>query len=218
MKNIIIFGTGGFSRVTFNLIQQINQCTPDSFSVVGFLNENCEEDANDSMGTSEAIPTHASLARFDIAALKPEVVVAVGNPETRLYLKQKINRAGLQLATLVHPTSVHADDVKLGQGVICLAYSILEPGVVVHDNVLINKLVSVGHDSIIGSSSVIHSNTSVAGDCSIGQASLLGQCVSMRQGVSVGSYTMVGMGAAVVKDVGDRKMATGVPSVAVDRR
>jgi acetyltransferase-like isoleucine patch superfamily enzyme len=52
----------------------------------------------------------------------------------------------------------------------------------------------------------------------LGSCSFVGIGAAVNQGISVGDHTVVGAGAVVIRDLGDRLVAVGVPAKEIRSR
>jgi UDP-N-acetylglucosamine acyltransferase len=84
---------------------------------------------------------------------------------------------------------------------------------VVGDNCFIMSRAYIAHDCVIDNSVTISANVSLAGHCHIQTKSTLGLASTFHQFSVVGSGAMVGMSAAVTRNVPPYAMFYGVPGV-----
>lgn len=79
-------------------------------------------------------------------------------------------------------------------------------------NCKIDNLIHIAHGAIIGENSLIIANSMIAGSAVIGNNTWIAPSTSVINGGKVGSNSMTGMGAVVVKEVGDNELAVGIPA------
>lgn len=109
-------------------------------------------------------------------------LVGVSTPPVRRLLVDRAVRAGLEPATLVHPTVVVGRDVEIAPG--CLVW----PGVIITTNVRVgahchvNNGVTIGHDSGVGALSTLNPQAAISGDVTIGEGVLVGSTACVLQG------------------------------------
>ncbi|MER1967989.1 acetyltransferase [Castellaniella sp. GW247-6E4] len=144
--------------------------------------------------------------RFDGAA------VAIGNNAIRMKVIWQLQAAGIELATLVHPSAMISDSARLGAGAVAMAGAVVNADAVVGAGVILNTLCSVDHDCVLGDGVHISPGAHLAGDVRVGEQSWVGIGVSIRQGVTVGRLVTIGAGAAVVCDIADNLTVAGVPA------
>lgn len=183
---LVIMGTGGFAKELFSWLPKI-------YSEVTFFDENR---ASNFLGHS----VNNSLEYFHGS----KFVVAVGDPKARKKLWDMAIKNGL-----VPCQPIIAQNVTIGLGNRIKNGAILCPGVIVTaecdigENVLLNLNATIGHDSIVEPHVVASPGTNVSGNCLIKEGAYLGTNCAIREGKTIGKGSVVGMGAAIVKDVPD---------------
>lgn len=75
---------------------------------------------------------------------------SVSQPYLREQIFKKFKNLGYKFVNVIHPSSIIAADVKLGEGTQMMAGTIIQSGSVIGDNVIINMRASVDHDCRIG--------------------------------------------------------------------
>lgn len=83
---------------------------------------------------------------------------------------------------------------------------------VIEDYAKIDNLCHIAHNAHIGKNAVVVACAEVSGSCSIGEETWVGPNACIRDQRSVGSNTMVGMGAVVVKHIGNNEVWAGNPA------
>ena len=117
MKELVIFGCGGFGREVADVVDAINAVNP-IWQIVGF--------ADDGPSPQDLERLHRTgrrhLSDEDLAGLGPSVnyVIAVGDGQVRRRLSARLDGMGWSAAVLVHPSATIGAEVTLGPGtVIC---------------------------------------------------------------------------------------------------
>jgi len=150
------------------------------------------------------------LARAD--PMVEGVVLAVGNPQIRSRMAVRFSAAGFRFPTLVHPTAVIGPRVLVGEGSVLMAQAVLETDVTVGPHVLINVGASVAHNGEIGACSSLGPGVRLGGWVRVGDRCDLGVACCVRPRTTLGPDTVVGAGAAVVKDHLGGMVLVGVPA------
>lgn len=118
----------------------------------------------------------------------------------------------IEFEPLIHPTAYLGSNVRYGEGVIIGPGTVIAPNCMINGFGLLNRAVSIGHDSEIGEYSTISPGVSIAGMVKIGRRSTVGIGATVIDGITIGSNSIVGAGAVVVKDVPDNVVVVGVPA------
>lgn len=119
---------------------------------------------------------------------------------------------GRRMATLIDPSAVVDETVVVGEG------TVIMPGVVVNvdthigRNCILNTSCSVDHDGWLEDHVHVCPGVHLAGTVRVGEGAMLGTGVSVIPGIQIGAYTVVGAGAAVVRNLPAGVTAVGVPA------
>lgn len=142
-----------------------------------------------------------------------DVVVALGNSDTRLALCGQILGNRMRLVSVVHPQAVVAQEsVNLGAGSVVFAGAIINPGVESGLACIFNSGSVVDHHCQLGEGVHICPGTTLAGRVTVGDHSWIGVGATVRDGVSIGAHALIGAGAVVVDNIQDNVTATGCPA------
>lgn len=140
------------------------------------------------------------------------VLVAVGNNAIRQAKLQALEAAGAQLPVLVHPSAVVSRHALIGAGSVLFAGVVVNVDCRIGKGAIINTAATVDHDCVLGDAVHISPGAHLAGGVCVGDRSWVGIGSSVRQLVRIGSDVLVGAGAAVVSDISDACVVTGVPA------
>ncbi len=131
-------------------------------------------------------------------------------PRNRLY--ERFRKQGFSFPPLVHPSAVLAHSVVLHPGCQIMAGAILQSGVTVGENSVINTRASVDHHCHIASGAFISPGAVLCGNVSIGEGAFIGAGAVLLPDISVGAGAVVGAGSVVLKDVGENSTVVGNPA------
>ena len=206
MTPVVVIGGGGHAKVV------IDAARAAKLQVLGFLAKDLAPDST-LLGATCLGDDDAFFARF----APGDVFVAhgVGMVRTsgvRREIFERYKRRGYTFVSVVHPRSVVAEEVAIGEGTVVMAGAILQPGVTLHENVIVNTSASVDHDCVIGAHTHVAPGATISGGVSIGAGSFIGAGAVVRQGSRIGANCLVGAGAVVVRDVGDGEEVVGIPA------
>lgn len=211
MKDIAIFGVGGFGREVLALIKDINS-EKNQWNILGFFDDGYEKGV--------MINGYPNLGKTeDLNNLeKPiSIAVSVGNPETKKQIIDKIVNPLVDYPTLIHPSVWIGDKdfVKLGKGCIICAGNMITTNIEIGDFVILNLGCTVGHDSIIKDYAAFMPSVNISGEVVIGEGVYVGTGAKIINQLEIGEYTIVGAGAVVAKTLPARCTAVGVPAKVV---
>jgi len=205
MKNLIIIGAGGFGREVLWLINDINR-SQDEWEVVGFLDD-------DDFFEGKIIEGYHVLGRIEKAIdfQNTYFVLAIGNPSVKEKIIQKLPNDA-QYATLIHPSVLIGERIKVGEGSVLCAYSVLTVDIEIGDHVILNLCCTVGHDTRIDDFTSFMPSVNISGEVIIEKAVYVGTGAKIINQLSIGAYTVVGAGAVVSKSLPPNCTAVGIPA------
>jgi sugar O-acyltransferase (sialic acid O-acetyltransferase NeuD family) len=211
MKRLLIVGASGHARVVADIARRMG-----SFEIIGVCNRS-------GTGELEGIPV---IARdVDVPALWQReafdlACIAIGDNWDRARAVEIITQKEPEVAfaTLIHPRAVVADPASVGEGTVVMAGAVVNPGAVIGRHAVLNTNCSVDHDCQIGDFASVSPGAALGGNVKLGYCSFVGIGAAVNQGISMGNHTVIGAGAVVVRDLGDRLVAVGVPAREVRSR
>ncbi|WP_137807883.1 acetyltransferase [Pseudomonas sp. G(2018)] len=145
------------------------------------------------------------------------VLVAIGNNGVRQNKLDQLKASGARLPTLIHPSAVISHYASIGPGTVVFANAVVNAYAMVGEGAILNTGCSVDHDCVLESCVHISPGARLAGTVSVGAGSWIGIGACVRQVIAIGANVVIGAGAAVVCDISDNMIATGVPARAVAR-
>lgn len=141
-----------------------------------------------------------------------ECIIGVGEPTTRKKIMTKLNSFGVNLATLIDPTAIISSSAKISPGCIICEYTTIHCNVEIGNNCLIQPSCVIGHDIKIGNHTVLSTFCAPGGQSSFGDCVYAGMHSSIKELITVGDGAIIGMGAAVFRDVPADSTVVGNPA------
>lgn len=206
MKDLYIIGAGGFGREVAWLVERIN-ATNNTWEIKGFLDDN-EKIWDSIIDDYPVLGGISYLANCEDAY----VVCAVGNAKIRKKIIEKLSGLDIRFATLIDPSVIMSRRVKIGEGTIICAGTIITVDVTIGNHVIINLDCTLGHDDIISDYVTMYPSVNVSGCCNIGECVELGTGMQIIQGLSVVKGTIVGASGCVVKNIDYAGTYVGMPT------
>jgi sugar O-acyltransferase (sialic acid O-acetyltransferase NeuD family) len=209
MKNIVIYGAGGFGRETSLLIHQINRHAA-KWQVIGFC-----DDGKTAGEIIDHLPVLGGMSFLNEAKEQLSVVIAIANPGVRENIKKQLTNPHLEFPTLIHPSVVVSENCSIGEGSIICSDVVMTVNVFIGAFSIVNLKCTLGHDSILESFSALMPSVNVSGNVTVGRGVYVGAGAILLQGISIGEYSLVGAGAVVNKSFDSEKRIMGVPARAI---
>ena len=208
MKDIAIFGAGGFGREVQMLIEDINK-KEKIWNIIGFF-----DDGHKKGEIINNIPILGGIKELNACKENLSVAVAIGNPQTKEKIIQNITNVLIDFPTLIHPSAIMGNNeyLKIGRGCIICAGCIITTNIEIKDFVILNLACTVGHDTIIGNYASFMPTCNISGEVNIGECVYCGTGAKIINQIDVDKHSVIGAGAVVVRNVEANTIVAGVPA------
>lgn len=120
---------------------------------------------------------------------------------------------GYSLATYISSAAFVWRNVEVGENCFIFEGNVIQYSARIGNNVVLWSGNHIGHRSVIGDNCFVASHVVISGYCRIGENCFLGVNSTFRDQITVGRDAVIGAGAVVVKDVGERLVVRGNPAV-----
>lgn len=205
-KRILIYGAGGFGREVQWLIERINQVS-EEWIIEGYLDDGVapgtDIDGYKVLGGCE------KLKDYDNSVY---IACAIAKSSIRKKIIEKIRTMGeYNFPNLIDPCVNKSQRVKMGEGNIVCAGTVLSVDLVLKDFVIIDWNCTVGHDAVLESYVTAFPSVNISGNTSIAMCVEVGTGTQIIQGINIGENTIIGAGSVVIRDVPASCTAVGVP-------
>lgn len=207
-KEIVIYGAGGFARETLWLVESF---LDDKFTVSSFVvdkeyyatapKELCGRPVYSEEFLTEGKPALGVALAFALPAARK-----------RVFNKLKANNENLFFPVLIHPTTILAPGVEIGEGTIVRGSGLLSVGVKVGTGVLINGSNNLGHDVVIEDFCAIMPRCTISGNVTIGECSSIGAMSFILEKKRIGKNCVVAPGSIVLRSFADNVTVMGNPA------
>ncbi len=201
MMNVVVLGAGGHAKVVIEALRAAGR-----YHVVG-----CIAPAGSIVLDVPVLGSDDMLPELRARGLG-HAIVAMGSNDRRLALGERLLAMGFDLATAIHPAANISPSARIGRGVAVLTGAVINAEAEIGDHAIVNTLAVVEHGCIIGEAAHVAPRAALGGDAVLGRLSLLGIGASVVPGRRIGNQVVVGAGAAVTGNLGDRVTAVGVPA------
>lgn len=203
-ESVLIYGASGHAKVVVDIVE-----LQEKYAIAGLLDDRRELWGQRVMG-------YPVLGGFDVLSQEQwkhcKLIIAVGDNAARKLLAEKAAAIGYQFATAVHPRAYIAPNAVVGPGTAILVNAVVNTGAKVGAHVIINTAATVDHDNVVEDFAHLSAGVHMGGGASVGSGALLGLGVSTVPDVRIGKWSIVGIGAAVIRDIPDFVTAVGVPA------
>lgn len=195
MKDIAVFGAGGFGREVACLINLINK-EKRTWNFIGFFDDN-----PDLKGTKNEYGEVIGGIKDLNSWQKPlSIAVGIGNPGVVKKVIGNIVNERIDFPNLFAPTTLFLDDagISFGKGNIIASRCLFSCNVKIGDFNIFNSYITIGHDVTIGSYNSLMPGVRISGEVTIGDENFFGCDSVVLQQLKIGSQTVIGANSVVV--------------------
>ncbi|WP_430535529.1 acetyltransferase [Listeria rocourtiae] len=206
MRNVIIVGDGGHSKVVRECLEQ-----QGVYTITGIL------DNKYTSYEEKGGQFHAPFSDFE--QFKNEETlwfIAIGDNKARAEVAAKLG--DVSYATIIHPTAIVSKTAMIEPGSIIMPLAVIQPDSVIGSHTIINTGAIIEHDVIISEAAHVSPRATVTGGVKIGARVHVGASAVVNPGLHLGDYSIIGAGAVVVGDTEPGGTYVGVPARKLEKQ
>lgn len=209
MKDIAIFGKGGYGQEMKCLIDAINRVN-EEWNFIGYFDDAGEK--GEKVFGGELLGNMDDLNHWD---KELNLVISIGKPSSLYSVASRITNPNILFPNLIAPDATfhHKESVKMGIGNVVFFHSIISLEVEMGDFNLLNNGTYVGHNTKIGSYNIINPSSRISGSVEIGDKNFLGVGCAVLQGLKIGNEVKVSAGSYIFRNTKDGQLYMGNPAM-----
>lgn len=204
MKSYLIYGASGHAKVIVDIIKKCN-C-----KITAFLDDDRNKWNDSFLGYK--ILGDESILNDKLEKKDYEIIVAIGDNYNRKNVVDKLKKMNLSFGILIHPSAQIADNVKLGEGTVVMANSVINSDTIIGNHCIINTSSSIDHDNIISDFVHISPGAHLGGGVNVDELTWIGIGASVINNINIGKNIIIGAGAVVIKDIKSNEVVAGNPA------
>ena len=208
MKDIAIFGAGGFGREVYCLLRMIDEAN-SKWNFVGFFDDGKEKGSSNEYG--EILGGIKELNAW----LNPlSIVIAIGSPKVVAKISTSINNENIDFPNIISPDTkfLDASHISLGKGNLICSNCLFSTNVQIGDFNIFNGFVAVGHDAVIGNYNSFMPSVRISGEVKIGDGNYFGVGSIVLQQIKIGCNTVIGANSLIIRKTKDGNTYMGSPA------
>lgn len=207
-KKLLLIGGGGHCSSVLSSVLALSKY--EEVGIVDFTDDPV-------MGVS-VVGRDEDLSTLKISGWTDAFVTvgSIGNTGLRRRLYQMIKELGFTVPSIVDPSAILAQNVKIREGCFVGKGVILNSGTEIGECAIINTGAVIEHDCKIGAFAHISPGTVLCGQAKVGNDSHVGAGSIVRQQIAIGNETLIGIGSVVVQNIPDQVKAFGNPCKVVE--
>jgi len=210
MKDISIYGAGGYGREVACLIHAINKVKKE-WNFIGFFDDGLAVGHINEYGTNLG-----GITELNNFPYKLSVVMAIAHPMMALEsIVKRITNPQIEFPNIIAPDILYFDknSMSIGHGNIVGFKSLISCNVQIGNFNRFNTSIFIGHDVNIGNFNMFNPATCISGEVKIGDSNFLGVGSIVLQQKQIGNYTTIGANSVIMKKTKDNTTYIGNPAV-----
>jgi len=213
LKEIAVFGAGGFGLEVVMLIDQMNEVSHE-WRVIGFF-----DDGEPEGKIINGYPVLGGVESLNQWNSSLYLALALGIPKTKKHVLGKIHNKKISYPLLIHPSVIMGNKkyLTIGEGSIICAGTIITTNIFIGRHVILNLACTVGHETEIGDFSSFMPTCNISGEVKIGKKNLWGTGAKVINKKVIGDNVIVGAGSVVIEDIPDDVTVAGVPAKVIKK-
>jgi len=207
MKDILIYGFGGFGHEVACVINHINKVEP-TWNIIGYIDDGVP------VGTSCAYGEVLGNVDYLNAIKTPiDVAIAVGSPKYLKEIPQKITNPNVSYPNVIAPNVFYFDKnaVKFGKGNIITFGCRMSCDITLGDFNILDGNISLGHNVVIGNYNMMFPEVRISGQTTVGDQNFFGARTFVAQCLKIGNNNRFGAGSYVLRKIKDDGLYMGNP-------
>lgn len=215
MKDIAIFGAGGFGREVACLIGLINSNQDKPlWNIIGFFDDDVELKGK----SNEYGVVLGGRKELNERKTPLDIVIAIGNPKVVKLVAESICNPLIDFPNIIAPNVVwlDKDNVSLGKGNVICSGCLISCNVKIGNFNILNGFIPVGHDAIIGNYNVIMPSCNISGGVVLEECNFMGVKSVVLQYIKIGKNVRIGAGSILMKKPKDGFLYIGAPALKMD--
>lgn len=209
-KKVLIYGASTGAKQILDIIR-----SGERYNIIGIVDDN-----KDLWGKS--VESFIVLGDFEWLKKrfeeKPDFSVMISSHSTnreKIFRKIKENIPAMEMPPIIDCRAVLLSGVKVGEGSLIEAGVVLGHEVEIGRNVILNLGAKMSHNCIVGDHSHIAIGASISAAVVIGENVFVGAGAAVNPGVTIGKNSIISPNSAVLHDVPENVVISGVPGKVV---
>lgn len=204
-ESLILIGGGGHCKSCIDVIEQEGR-----FEIKGIVDR--KENIGKKVLGYEIIACDDDLDH--LATQYDYFLITVGQIKTaslRMKLYQRLKAIDKKIPVIVSPKAYVSPHAKIAEGTIIMHGVIVNAGVQIGVNNIINTKALLEHDLKMGNHNHVSTKAVLNGDVKIGDQCTIGSNSTVIQGIAISNEIIIGAGAVVTMNLEKKGIYVGVP-------
>jgi sugar O-acyltransferase (sialic acid O-acetyltransferase NeuD family) len=211
-KDIVLIGGGGHCQACIDVVELQN-----IYTIKGVVD--VKEKHGQAVLGYEVIGTDSDLPA--LSRTVKNYLITIGQIKTAVKRKRlfdELKRLNVKFPVIQSPNAYISKHADINEGTIVMHHALINAGVKIGCNCIINTKSLIDHNAAIGNHCHISTGAILNGEVSIGNECFIGSNSTIREAVIICPSTVVGAGAAIYRDILEQGIYSGNPLRRVDKK
>jgi sugar O-acyltransferase (sialic acid O-acetyltransferase NeuD family) len=194
-KSLILVGGGGHCKACIDVVEQGRR-----FDIAGIVD--VPEMLHQKILNSKIIAKDDDLPR--LVKEYENFLITLGqikSPAKRIRISQTLKELGAKLPVIISPLAYVSEHAEIGDGTIIMHYALVNAGVRIGRNCIINTKALIEHDATIGDHCHIATGAIINGGVKVGSGTFFGSNAVCREDIEIGENAVIGCGTKIIKNI-----------------
>jgi len=145
--------------------------------------------------------------------------IALGYSKMNTLRELKYKQAkekGYELVSFIHPSSIVAENVKIGENCFIFENNVIQPFCKLSNNIFVYASSTICHHSIIENNVFIASNVCINGYVNIKKNSFIGASATIRNNITIEEKGLIGSGCTILENTKPEQVYKSINSQLLD--
>jgi len=191
MKDIVLIGGGGHCKAAIDVIEQ-----EGLFNIIGIIDK--PEKLGENVLEYQVIGDDSELIILSKSCKNALITIGqIKSPYPRIKLFNKLLQLGFKLPTIVSPRAYISKHSSIGIGSIIMHDAVINAGVVIGENCIINTKSIIEHGSDIKNHCHISTNAVINGEVVLGEGSFIGSGAVTKECIKIDNNFFAKAGSVI---------------------
>lgn len=210
MKNLLILGGLGAASSLAMMIIDARKRGQNDWNFCGYIND------KDNVSTIQGYPVlggKKDIPNFlDKGYYFLNTIYKIDGMVERVEMIENLNIPDDRLATFIHPLAYVAENAEFSPGCVIMPHASVSSNAKMGKFCRLSIGAILGHDTVLGDHSFLAAGSVVGSHNNVGKAVYFGLNSTSIGKLNIESFSVVGMGSVLTKDVGAFEIWTGNPA------
>lgn len=208
MKDLVIYGFGGFGHEVACVVTHINTIKP-TWNIIGYIDDGVIVGTSCKYGA--VLGNRDTLNNWKTPL---DVAIAIGSPKYLAEIPAAIANPLISFPNIIAPNVFYFDkeSITMGQGNIITFGCRMSCNITIGNFNILDGNISLGHDVVIGDANMMFPEVRISGQTEIGNQNFFGARTFASQCLKIGNGNRFGAGTYILRKIKNDGLYMGNPA------